>query len=80
MQLLAFDQVINKQRLEMYTIRRQVLENDEVQLHSVMRDYCRKTVSDIINANFEGSKRDKIVEKALQFFPTLGPVDQEVGG
>lgn len=56
----------------------QVLENDEVELHGLMRDFCRRTVTDIVNANFDSGKKDKIVEKALQFFPSLGAVDQQV--
>lgn len=49
-----------------------------MELHGLMRDFCRRTVTDIVNANFESGKKDKIVEKALQFFPSLGAVDQQV--
>jgi hypothetical protein len=43
------------------------------------REYCRRTVDDIISANYE-AKRDKIVEKIRQFFPNFGDVDAQVTG
>lgn len=55
----------------------QILESDEAQLHLMMRDYCRKTVDDIVQANFEG-KKEKIIEKCRQFFPNLGEIKDSV--
>jgi len=55
----------------------QILESDEAQLHLMMRDYCRKTIDDIVQANFEG-KKEKIIEKCRQFFPNLGEIRDSV--
>ena len=44
----------------------------------MMRDFARKTTDDIVEANYDTDKRNKIVEKVKQFFPTLGQVDEEV--
>jgi preprotein translocase subunit SecA len=75
--LLAFDNVISKQRQELYEIRAAIVAHDAAQLHTMMRDFARQTTEDIVDANFETEKRGKIVEKVRQFFPTLGPVDDK---
>eukprot|EP00624_Nannochloropsis_granulata_P002291 evm.model.NODE_2163_length_4536_cov_21.605600.1 len=74
--LLAFDNVISKQRQELYGIRAAIVAHDAEQLHAMMRDFARRTTEDIVEANFETEKRGKIVEKVRQFFPTLGAVDE----
>lgn len=74
--LLAFDNVISKQRQELYGIRAAIVDHDAEQLHAMMRDFVRRTTEDIVEANFETEKRGKIVEKVRQFFPTLGAVDE----
>ena len=76
--LLAFDNVISKQRKELYSIRAQIVAHSAEQLHSMMRDFARRTTDDIVEANYETEKRAKIVEKVRQFFPTLGAVDDAV--
>ena len=77
-QLLAFDNVISKQRQELYGIRAQIVQHSADQLHSMARDFARRTTDDIVEANFETEKRAKIVEKVRQFFPTLGALDDGV--
>ncbi len=74
--LLAFDNVISKQRQELYGIRGAIVDHDAAQLHVMMRDFARRTTDDIVDANYDTEKRSKIVEKVRQFFPTLGPVDE----
>mmetsp|Transcript_23122 Transcript_23122/g.48778 ORF Transcript_23122/g.48778 Transcript_23122/m.48778 type:complete len:1002 (+) Transcript_23122:140-3145(+) len=76
-QIFDFDEVLDGQRKVFYRRRQQMLFSDPDATLSIMEEYNRETVADIVKAQTEedGSvKVEKVLEKIGQFFPAVLPV------
>ena len=75
-EIFSFDEVLNSQRIVIYSRRRDILSRSAFESLELMKEYNKKTVVDIVNAQtVDGVVNvDKVLEKIGQFFPPVVPL------
>lgn len=75
-QILEFDEILNAQRRVIYKERQETLFATPDETVKILRDYHQTTIQNIVEAQFTDADVDvdKIVEKIIQFFPSLAGV------
>lgn len=76
-EILQFDEVLNDQRNVIYKRRQKILFSSLDETMELMKDYNKKTVSDIVKAQTSDDgvvNVAKVLEKIGQFFPAAAPL------
>lgn len=82
-QVFKLDEVMSEQRAAVYKERKKFLSSNDQDMKTIFSDYCTMTMNEILKASTSDkgdTDTEKLVGKALQFFPNLRLSIAEITG